>query len=83
MSERDPYGGRTPREYLEGLALDFGLPREPAFLTADLLGPNEDFDGLITQLEDLAEDEDWQDWQAPEPTAAADRLPLLMTKPRG
>jgi hypothetical protein len=45
------YANRT--EYLRGLADNMGLPVSTVFALADMLGPNEDFDGLVTELEDL------------------------------
>ena len=45
-------GFKNRKEYLENLAADFGLPEDVVFMTADLLGPSEDFDGLISSLED-------------------------------
>lgn len=51
----NPYeimGYDTREEYLESLVDDFGLDKEIIFAAADLLGPSEDFDGLITTLED-------------------------------
>lgn len=38
--------------YLKGLALDYDIPEETVFAVADMLGPNEDYDGLVTTLED-------------------------------
>ena len=38
--------------YLEGLAEDYGIPEETVFAVADMLGPNEDYDGLIAMLDD-------------------------------
>ena len=43
------------RRYLEGLADDFGVDEQVVFILADLLGPNEDRDGLVNALEDYAE----------------------------
>ena len=40
------------RQYLEELAIDYSVPREIVFAVADMLGPNEDYDGLISALED-------------------------------
>ena len=40
-------------EYLECLAEDLGVPIQDVLCLADLLGPNEDFDGLVTGLEDF------------------------------
>ena len=39
-------------EYLEDLAASHGLSFSRVKLLADLLGPSEDFDGLVTSLED-------------------------------
>ena len=50
--ERDPYEGKTRKQYLTGLAAEMGLPVSLVFETANALGPNEDFDGLVTMLED-------------------------------
>ena len=38
--------------YLKGLALDYGIPEETVFAVANMLGPNEDYDGLIAMLDD-------------------------------
>jgi hypothetical protein len=38
--------------YLECLAEDFEVPSHVVYMIADLLGENEDFDGLVTSLED-------------------------------
>lgn len=43
-------------EYLLSLAEDYGIAKKTVFLIADLLGPEEDYDGLPAMLEDLAED---------------------------
>ena len=40
-------------DYLESLAWDLEIDKDTVFLTADMLGPSEDFDGLITTLEDI------------------------------
>lgn len=45
------YKGR--RDYLACLADDYGVDRATVFMLADLLGPSEDFDGLVSQLEDM------------------------------
>lgn len=47
--------GYTDRaDYLNSLAEDFGIPAETVRALADVLGPNEDFDGLVSNLEDAA-----------------------------
>lgn len=40
------------KEYLEDLASEYDVPEEIVFAVADLLGPNEDYDGLISTLDD-------------------------------
>ena len=40
------------RRYLKDLACDYGVPEFVVFMLADLLGPNEDYDGLVNALED-------------------------------
>lgn len=44
------HGFANRREYLESLCEDY--PREVVYALAGILGPNEDFDGLVTELED-------------------------------
>jgi hypothetical protein len=46
-------GFKNRREYLESLAEEYD--RETVFALAGILGPNEDFDGLVTSLEDSAD----------------------------
>jgi hypothetical protein len=47
-------GYRSRRHYLETLCEEFD--RDTVYALAGLLGPSEDFDGLITALEDAADD---------------------------
>jgi hypothetical protein len=47
-------GFQTRREYLDSLADDLGLDPRTVYLMAEMLGPNEDFDSLVTSLEDYA-----------------------------
>ena len=49
-------GYSSRKEYLKGLADDLGLPVGTVFALASMLGPDEDFDGLVTALEDYADD---------------------------
>lgn len=42
-------------DYLRGLSEDMGIPFDMVWVAADMLGPNEDFDGLVTTLEDEAD----------------------------
>jgi len=48
-------GFKNRKHYLNSLAEDFELDRETVYMMADLLGESEDFDGLITSLEDYSE----------------------------
>ena len=47
------YDSRT--HYLEELAIEHGLPVEAVEFVADMNGPTEDFDGLLTSLMDFRE----------------------------
>ena len=54
----------TRKEYLSGLAEDFGVPRSEVFMLASLLGESEDYDGLVSMLEDLADSLDnFDEWK--------------------
>ena len=48
------HGVETRAEYLEMLADDYGIDLDIVHAMADVLGPMEDFDGLVTSLEDIA-----------------------------
>jgi hypothetical protein len=49
--EEEGYDNRV--DYLHGLAEDYGVDFTAVAILADTLGPNEDFDGLVTELEDM------------------------------
>jgi hypothetical protein len=49
---RNGYDSR--REYLAAVADDYGVDVETVYAIADTLGAGEDFDGLISALEDYA-----------------------------
>ena len=51
-------GFANRRAYLEDLCQEY--PRSAVMALASTLGPSEDFDGLITHLEDMDMD-DWED----------------------
>jgi hypothetical protein len=53
LYQREGYDNRTA--YLQALAEDIGVDIQTVLTLADLLGPAEDFDGLVTSLEDYAE----------------------------
>jgi hypothetical protein len=47
-------GYKDRDEYLTSLAQDFGIDMMAVRMISDMLGPSEDFDGLISELEDFA-----------------------------
>ena len=59
----NPYkenGYKDRADYLEQLASEYDAPMEVVMALADTLGPDEDFDGLVSGLRD------WEDWQEDE-----------------
>jgi hypothetical protein len=54
MSVYTRKGYSNRKEYLQALAEDYGLPFDTVLMTAESLGPEEDFDGLVSELEDLS-----------------------------
>jgi hypothetical protein len=52
-SSYQEYGHKNRREYLIALSEDYGVPLETVLVIADTYGPSEDFDGLISTLEDI------------------------------
>ena len=47
--------GYTDRaEYLDSLAEEYGMDINMVLNLAELLGPNEDFDGLVTTIQDYS-----------------------------
>jgi hypothetical protein len=55
MSIYTEHGYRSRRDYLESLADDTGVELSTVLALADMLGPTEDFDGLVTGLQDYAD----------------------------
>ena len=51
--QENGFNNRT--EYLRSLSEEYDLPFSDVAMLASVLGPNEDFDGLVTTLEDEAE----------------------------
>ncbi len=45
-------GYDSRKEYLESLAVEYEVPYNIVVELASILGPNEDFDGLVISLED-------------------------------
>lgn len=62
MSVYTDNGYESRKDYLESLAEDNGLPVDTVFMLASMLGPSEDFDGLVTTLEDLPDDARTEDY---------------------
>lgn len=48
-------GYENRKDYLKSLAEDYGVNLDTVRAMADMLGPDEDFDGLVSELEDAAE----------------------------
>lgn len=48
-------GYKDRKDYLKCLAEDYGISYMTVFSLASMLGENEDFDGLILELDDMAE----------------------------
>ena len=46
------YGYASRKDYLDSLAEDFGIDKQTVYAMASILGSTEDFDGLVTALED-------------------------------
>lgn len=55
MSIYTDNGYKNRAEYLSALSEDYGVDIETVQYLADLLGEAEDFDGLISALEDIQE----------------------------
>jgi hypothetical protein len=54
MSIYTDNGYKNRADYLADLADETGVPLEVVHTLADLFGPSEDFDGLVSALEDYA-----------------------------
>ena len=57
--EENGYSSRNA--YLSSLSEDYGIELEIVQTVADMFGESEDFDGLVTSLEDYLEQEEWED----------------------
>ena len=49
------HGYENRKDYLNSLAEDFGIDVDVVYSMASMLGKSEDFDGLVTSLEDYAD----------------------------
>lgn len=55
MTIYEEHGYKDRNEYLECLADDNGVALETVYALASVLGPSEDFDGLVTAVEDMSD----------------------------
>ena len=53
MSIYTENGYENRRDYLDSMAVEYGVDRESVYALASVLGKSEDFDGLIAELEDM------------------------------
>jgi len=49
-------GYKDRGDYLQSMAEEYGVSDEKVALLADILGPDEDFDGFVSSLEDLSDE---------------------------
>ena len=54
-------GYENRKQYLQSLAGDYGVTYGKVKMLADMLGENDDFDGLITELEDMIDSADFDE----------------------
>lgn len=52
MDKYQERGYANRQDYLQRLAIDYEAPIDVVLAAAELLGPSEDFDGLINAIED-------------------------------
>lgn len=57
LSRYQEEGCESRSEYLEQLAMNYNVSFDTVETLADLLGPDEDFDGLANSVEDASEGE--------------------------
>ena len=50
------HGYANRKEFLNSLADEYGIDKETVYTLAEILGENEDFDGLVTSLEEADSD---------------------------
>ncbi|GHU66970.1 hypothetical protein FACS189447_08680 [Spirochaetia bacterium] len=48
-------GYKNRQDYLKSLAAEYDLDLKTVLVLADMLGPSEDFDGLVSGLQDYVE----------------------------
>jgi len=55
MSIYTEMGYASRRDYLKSLAEEYDVPLDIVTSLATVLGPDEDFDGLVTEVENIAD----------------------------
>lgn len=61
MSVYTDNGYKNRKDYLDSLAEDYCMDKHSVYVLADVLGPTEDFDGLVSSLEDFFDAEEYLD----------------------
>ena len=56
MSIYTEQGYESRQDYLNSLAEDYGVDINLVLVAASMLGPNEDFDGLVTTIQDESDE---------------------------
>ena len=56
MNRYKEHGYRDRNDYLCSLADDYGVDEDKVFALAELLSEEEDFDMLVTEIEDMEDD---------------------------
>lgn len=62
MSIYTDEGYKNRRDYLDSLADEYGIEPATVYSMASILGSSEDFDGLVTSVQDLAEEQESRDY---------------------
>ena len=52
MSIYTDNGYESRKDYLNCIAEEYDVPKDIVYMTAGMLGPDEDFDGLISTIQD-------------------------------
>ena len=59
MSIYTENGYANRKDYLDSMAAEYGVDRESVYMLANVLGKSEDFDGLVSALEDYEDMEEF------------------------
>ena len=61
MTIYEEHGYTSRKDYLQSLAADYCVPASVVFTLASVLGLSEDFDGLVTEIQDAADSSDFDE----------------------